>query len=192
MDANPAIACIELSSIARGVMLLDVIVKRAAVHLVHHGRHSRGKYIIVFRGGVAEVDEAHRAGLDQASGALLGEVFLPNAHPRLVAALGAGPEAPNDDALLLVEMTDVWCAIAAADATIKLVDARLVDLQLASGIGGKGYFAIQAPQYDIEAASDLVTARFSGQLVEQHVLARPHEDILAAIGHIDPFGDSHH
>ncbi|MEZ4462567.1 MAG: BMC domain-containing protein [bacterium] len=184
---DPALACIEVSSIARGVMLLDVIVKRAPVRLVHHGRHSNGKYIIVLSGGVAEVEEAHRAALDSAGPALVGHVLLSAAHAGVVKALNGKLATSGDDALYLVEMTAVWSAIEALDVALKYVDCAVVDLHLASGIGGKGYFAIQGDQADLEAVQDLLLGRFNDQIVDQHVIARPHHDMLAAVGHAGPF-----
>jgi microcompartment protein CcmL/EutN len=187
---EPALACVEVSSIARGVVLLDQMVKRAAVRLVHHGRHSNGKYIILLRGDVAEVEEAYMAALNTSSGVLIGSVFLPNAHDALLEALEGGVQAETDDALLLVEMRHVWSALEAIDMALKRVDACVSDLHLAAGIGGKGYFALQGMQFDMEAAQDEIHARFSAEIVEMHLLARPHVDMLAAVGHGKPFDSS--
>jgi microcompartment protein CcmL/EutN len=189
--SDPALACVEVTSIARGVLLLDIMVKRAAVRLVHHGRHSNGKYIILISGQVADVEEAHRAALDASSGVILGEVMLPAAHDLLVSALNGNSATPGPDAILLVELLHVWSALEALDTVLKYVDATVVDLHLAAGIGGKGYFVIQGELYDMEAAQEAIAGRFASEIIEMILIARPHEDMLSAVGHRSPFASDH-
>jgi len=118
---------------------------------------------------------------------ILGEVMLPAAHDLLVAALNGQSETPGPDAILLVELHHVWSALEALDMVLKYVDATVVDLHLAAGIGGKGYFVIQGELYDMEAAQEAITGRFSSEIIEMILIARPHEDMLSAVGHRSPF-----
>jgi microcompartment protein CcmL/EutN len=183
-----ALACLELSSIARGVRVLDAIVKRAPVNLRHHGRHSCGKYVILVDGDVASVEESYEDALQHSGGALVDHMFLARVHDRVWAALDGDYAEPTDLAALMVETTSIACIVEALDYSVKLVDAAIVDLQLASGIGGKGYFALQAPQHDLEYTRDELLIRLpTDRVVGIDLIARPHHEMLAAFGHAGPF-----
>ena len=60
---GPALGIIELTSIARGVLVADAMVKKAPVRILQSHPISPGKHIIVIAGEVAEVDESMQAGL---------------------------------------------------------------------------------------------------------------------------------
>lgn len=188
VPANDALACVELSSIARGVRVLDAIVKRAPVRLRHHGRHSDGKYVILIDGDVASVEESYEDALQHSGDALIDHMFLARAHERVWAALDGEYAETTDSAALMVETKSVACIIEALDYSVKLVDATVVDLQLAAGIGGKGYFALQAAQHDLEYAQEELLIRLpADRLVAIDLIARPHADMLSAFGHAGPF-----
>ena len=180
--------CVELSSLARGVRILDVMVKRAPVRIRHHGRHSTGKYVILVDGDVASVEEAHDDALQHVGDALLDHMFLAVVHNQVWGALDGSYAGADERAALMVETTSVARSLEALDQVTKLVDVSIVDLQLASGIGGKGYFAIQGEQHDLEWARDELLIRIPGdKLVALDLIARPHPDMLTAFGHPGPF-----
>lgn len=188
MTDSRALACVELASLARGVRVLDVIVKRAPVRLRHHGRHSSGKYVILIDGGVADVEEAYDDALQNCGDTLLDHMLLAQVHDRVWAALDGAYTAPSERAALMVETTTLACNIEALDFAVKLVDADVVDLQLGNGIGGKGYFALQAEQYDLEHARDELLIRLpDARLVGLDLIANPHAEMLGAFGHAGPF-----
>src|SRR4051812_50175521 len=57
-----ALALLEVSSLARGVVTADAVAKRAPVELLLCEPTTPGKYLVLFAGGVAEVDESLAAG----------------------------------------------------------------------------------------------------------------------------------
>jgi len=58
-----ATASLELSTIARGIVVLDQMAKRAKTAIVAARTLSTGRYFILLDGTVAEVEEAMDAGL---------------------------------------------------------------------------------------------------------------------------------
>jgi microcompartment protein CcmL/EutN len=62
---KPAIGLIELSSIARGLYVSDVMVKKAPVELLMSQTTSPGKYLILVSGDVASVQESTQAAIEQ-------------------------------------------------------------------------------------------------------------------------------
>jgi len=84
---GPALALLELDSIARGYVVADAVVKRAGVTLSMAEAVTPGKYLLLFSGEVAEVQEAFQAGVETAGRTLLDKLLLPMAAEGLVDAL---------------------------------------------------------------------------------------------------------
>ena len=184
-----ALACFELASLARGPVVLDALVKRAPVVLRHAARHSGGKYVIVFDGDVASVEESWEAGLEVVGDALLDRMKLARAHELLWEALEGRLAAPTGEAVLMVETSTVACALEHLDHVLKLVPTAVVDLHLAAGIAGRGYFAVEAPLHDLQFARDELAMRIpAGRQLGLDIIARPHPEMLVAFGQTPPFG----
>ena len=85
---GPALALVELSSIARGHRVADAMLKRAPVRLMRAEPVSPGKFLVLVEGDVAAVDESFRVGADVAGDRAVDKLFLPQ--PAHVAVAGAG------------------------------------------------------------------------------------------------------
>ena len=136
---GPALALIELDSIAVGIEAGDAMVKRGPVEVVRAGTVHPGRYLILVAGDVAAVEEAFRAGIEVGQAALVDTVLLPNVHAQVVRALGGARQGGTGDALGIVETATVAATIEAADAGVKGASVELLELRLADGLGGKGY-----------------------------------------------------
>lgn len=181
---GPALAILELGSIARGYYVLDAMAKRAVVSVMYAEPITPGKYWIAIEGGEAEVEEALNAGIDAAGPSRLDHTLLPNAHDEVMSALtpGARPR-PGLLSIGVLELTTLSAAIRAADAAVKAAEVTLVDLHLARGIGGKGYAVVTGELYDVEAAIEAgVEAAGEPQVVGREIIANPDEAVHAASG----------
>ncbi|HEY2900345.1 MAG TPA: BMC domain-containing protein [Polyangia bacterium] len=180
---SEALALIELSSIARGYQVADAVVKKAPVVLRDCRPVSPGKFLVLFDGDVASVDEAFRRGIEVAGDRLVDKLFLPQAHPQLGPAVrGESNASAGVESYAVVETLSVAAALLAADAAAKAAAVRLVEMQLARGIGGKAFFSLSGPLADIEAAVDAaigITDR--ALLLGTEIIPAPHEDFLAKL-----------
>lgn len=158
---EPALALLELASIAVGIEAGDAMVKRAPVEVVHAGTVHPGKYLVLVAGAVADVEEALAAGLEVGAGCLVDTVFLPNVHRQVVVALRGVRRAGTGDALGIVETATVAATIEAADAGVKGAQVELLELHLADGLGGKGYLLFDGSVSDVEAAVAAAVDRIS-------------------------------
>ncbi len=149
---GPAIALLELESIARGYVIADAMVKEAPVRLLLTEPVTPGKFLILVDGDVAEVEAAFAEGLDLAGAGLIDKLFLPHASPALSAAIRGGHSPEPLQSLGIVETHSVASALLAADAAVKAADVHFVRMQLARGIGGKGYFALTGALDMVQAA----------------------------------------
>jgi microcompartment protein CcmL/EutN len=185
LPAGPALALIEIASIARGHRVADAMVKRAPVELLRCDPVSPGKLLVLVAGEVASVDEAFRAGLDVAGDATLDRLYLPQAHEQLPGAIrgeARAGEAAGVAALGVVETKTVAAAILAADAALKAAVVRLIEMQLARGIGGKAYFVVTGALAEVEAAVEAgVGAVDAAAVFATEIIAAPHADFVARL-----------
>jgi microcompartment protein CcmL/EutN len=164
------------------VVVADAVVKRASIELLMCEPVSPGKYLVLFAGGVAEVDESQAAGAAAAGELLVDRLFLPQAHEQLLPALRAGakglPHEQAEETAGLVELLSVAAALRSADAACKAAHVRLQRLHLARGIGGKAWFILRGGLESVEASVAAATqAAGEGLLAGAEIIARPHGDL---------------
>jgi microcompartment protein CcmL/EutN len=152
---EPALALIEFSSIAAGILAADAMVKRAPIDTIKTGTVQPGKYLVLIGGMVADVEESVAAGREVGATALVDYILLPQVHPEVVEAIGGGRVPEVTDSLGVIETTTVAASIHAADAGIKGAVVRLVEVRLADGLGGKGIVLFSGLVADVEAAVEI-------------------------------------
>ncbi len=181
---NPALAVVELSSIAAGISVGDAMVKRAPLDVIYAGTIHPGNFLIVIAGPVGEVEEALTAAHESGGGWIIDEIFLPIAHENVVASLHGTRRGPSGEALGVIETTTAASIVEAADAGVKGANVALREIRLADGLGGKGYLLFSGPVSEVEIAVELGVARIeAAKLVAAEVIASLHlemEQNLAA------------
>jgi microcompartment protein CcmL/EutN len=184
--ALEALALVELGSIARGLVAADAAAKKAHIELLACGPTSPGKYLLLFAGGVAEVDEAFRAACAAAGDALLDKLFLPQAHPSLLPAIRAGAQGVPGvsqrragESAGVLELLTVASALRSADAACKAAEVELQLLHLARGIGGKAWLLLRGGLTDLEAAMVAgQEAAGEGLIAGAELIAAPAAELL--------------
>ena len=180
---GPALGLLELESIARGMVVADALVKKAAVRISLAEAVTPGKYLLIFSGPVAEVEESFKAA-ELAGGALvIDRLFLPQLSLGVARALDGRPDLMRPgESVGIVETHTVASAIKAADTAAKRANVRLTRLHLAKGIGGKGYFTIAGSQADVEAALEGAGSSIEPHLlVTTEIIERPHADLKGPV-----------
>ncbi|OGQ35570.1 MAG: hypothetical protein A3F16_00160 [Deltaproteobacteria bacterium RIFCSPHIGHO2_12_FULL_43_9] len=186
---NDALALLELSSLARGVVVGDVILKRAHVLLHSAEAVSNGKFILLFSGDVSSVDESLRAGINSSGEYLVDKVFLPQVHPQVVDFLKTNKKPSTIESLGIIETNSVASIILVADTVCKTSPVKLVELKLAKGIGGKGFLVFSGDLPDVEASVEAGSeqAEKLGTLAKKEIIPSPHQefsDLLTNGGNI--------
>jgi microcompartment protein CcmL/EutN len=159
---EPALALLELDSIAAGIEAGDAMAKRAPIDVLRAGTVHPGKYLVLVGGAVADVEEALEAGREVGAAAVLDVVLLPHVHPELVAAIRGERRAAAGEALGVIETATVAAIIEAADAGLKGAMVRLLEIRLADDLGGKGYLLFDGAVADVEAAVETGVGRIAG------------------------------
>jgi microcompartment protein CcmL/EutN len=159
---EPALALLELDSIAAGIAAGDAMAKRAPIDVLRAGTVHPGKYLVLIGGAVGDVEEALEAGREVGASSILDVVLLPNVHPELVAAIRGARLAPAGEALGVIETATVAAIVEAADAGLKGAAVHLLELRLADDLGGKGYLLFDGTVANVEAAVEIGAGRIAG------------------------------
>jgi microcompartment protein CcmL/EutN len=183
MTKLPAIALIELGSIAAGTFAADKMVKRSPVELLHAGTVQPGKYLILVGGGTAEVEESYREGMQAAPAEILDEVLLPDVHRQVVEALEGERSFAGYESLVVLETSTIAAILRATDAAVKGARVELAELRLGSGLGGRGLAMLTGDLSDVEAAAEIAGQRLAGRSVTlcQSIVSNVHEQLAAQV-----------
>ncbi len=183
MIEKPALALLELRSIARGIRACDEVLKKAEVQLLDARTLCPGKYMILFAGPVAPVEESFKKGLEIGADMMVDELFLPNVDLQIFPAMEACATPPKIDALAVFETFTVASCILAGDAAVKAAAVFLIEMRLANGIGGKSFFTMTGTIGDIEAAvaAGKEAIAHLGAIVAVEVMPRPHKDLIRKV-----------
>jgi microcompartment protein CcmL/EutN len=179
--SDPAIAVVEVDSIAVGILAGDAMVKASPLGSIYTGTVHPGRYVIVVSGDTASVEVAVDTGSSVAGDTLVDLVFLPDVHPLVVDAIISEADLADcrGDALGVVETVTIAAVIDAADAGVKAATVDVPAVRLADGLGGKGYVLFSGDLAEVEAAVDAAVSR--GQRTDtelRHVIiAQLHDEI---------------
>lgn len=175
----PAIVLLEFDSIAVGIRAGDAMVKRAPIATLYAGSVQPGKYLVLAGGEVGPVEEARMEGRRLGAGSLVDEIYLPDAHQQVVAALTGARVETVGPALGIIETTSVAATIGAADVGVKGARVDLLEIQMADGLGGKGYVLYGGEVSAVETAVGLGKASLNDPklLVADIVIPQIHPEM---------------
>ncbi len=173
-----SIAALELKSIAAGYLCVDAMVKKASVEIIDARAVCPGKFFILLRGAVAELEEALEAGLSESGTSVCGHFIIRNLSPRILPAVNSAGPVRMKESLAVIETFSASSAVFAADAAVKAAAVDLISLRLLNGLGGKSFFLLTGSLTDIEAARKAATEAVAARdVVEAVIIAQAHPDL---------------
>jgi microcompartment protein CcmL/EutN len=180
-NAGPAIGFLETSSIAKGVEATDAILKKAQVELLLTSIVPRGKYLVMFGGAVADVQQSLEAGIETAGASVVDSFLIQNAHPQLAAAIKGRVKVPQIEAVGLIETKEVASAIYAGDAAVKAANVTLIEAR--NQPGAKGLVVLTGDVGAVRAAvaAGVASVKKDGMLVSQVVIPFAHKALVATL-----------
>jgi microcompartment protein CcmL/EutN len=177
---DPALGLIEFKSIAKGVFATDAIAKKAPVNILSTNPICPGKYLVIFAGQVADVDESLKAGLTAGGDMVINQLFLPYLHEDVIPAISGATKIETFGAVGIIETFSVATCVIAADKAAKVAPVKLVELRMANGLGGKAFFVLTGELSDVEAAiaaaKEIVAGE--GMLAGCEIIPAPHPDLI--------------
>ncbi len=155
-----ALALLEFSGAAAGILAVDRLLKMSPVALLRCGTVHPGRYLALVGGSVAAVQEAHAVAraVGCELGALLDEVCLADPHEQLAAAVGGARRDCAGDALCVIEVGTSPGLLRALDAVLKAVPVELVEARLADDLGGRALAVLGGRLHDVQEALEMARA----------------------------------
>ena len=182
MKQKNAIGIIELSSIYKGFEVQDIVLKATKVEKLVARTICSGKYIIIVRGEIADVETCIRRAKESGGFAIINAIMVSNVDEKVFPALvGATTlDSPEVDGMAVLETFSVASAIKAADFAVKEAEITLLRIHIAMAVGGKGFVVLTG---NIDALkSALVPAveyvKEEGLLAGYTLITHPHKDLL--------------
>lgn len=177
---GPALAALEMSSLAAGYSAMDLLVKKAPVRILEGSAMTPGKFVILFNGDEASVEESYKEILAQTQWGFLDHVLIPQLEGTVLPALYGLTKVECAESLCIVETASMASGLVSADASVKYADVKLIEIRSSRGIGGKCLYFVTGSLDAVQAAQETVqsTLQSRGTLLRTEVIARPHKDFL--------------
>jgi microcompartment protein CcmL/EutN len=155
MKTYPAIALIEYSSIATGILASDAMLKKAPITVIKSGTVHNGKYLVLIGGSVASVEESYAKGLAIDPDNIIDSMILPNVHQQLHDSILGSRLKSTKESLGIIEASSVSTMIKASDAGVKGANVNIVEIRLADDIGGKSFTIYNGTVEEVQAAVEI-------------------------------------
>lgn len=175
----PTLGMIELKSIAKGLFVADLMLKKAHVRLLLSAPVGCGKYVIIVTGDEASLIEAMAVGHAFGGDFLMNDFIITNIHPTVVEALAFRRSFAGLDAVGIIESQSLSSIVRCADIAAKASDAELIEITYDLDMGGKGFFTMTGDLANIEASMEAAQTqmRREGTFINSEIIAAPHFDM---------------
>ena len=191
MKKYPAIALIEVSSIATGILCADSMIKRAPITVIKSGTVHNGKYLILIGGSVASVEESFLHGLTLSKEDIIDNVLLPDVHEQVHNALLGQRGACSCESIGIIETTSVAAILQSTDSAIKGANVDFVEIRLADHLGGKAFSIFTGKVEDVQTAVEIAHQKTTDQKfwVHKTVIPNIHIELAGQIDHSTYFSN---
>jgi microcompartment protein CcmL/EutN len=177
-----SIGVIEVSSVATGYVVEDVMLKAGSVQLLMARSICSGKFLIVVSGDVTSVAAAVEAGGAAAGPSLIERRQIAHVHPSVMAAISNAVDIDPRQlrSIGIIETFSAASIIEVADAAVKSANVTLLRVHLAMALGGKGFVLMAGDVASVQAAvaAGSKVAAEDGMLVGRGVIAAPSEELF--------------
>ena len=174
------IGFVELSSISRGIITADAMLKAADLELVFAKPSCPGKYYILVTGLVSGVETALKQAEFVGGEYIISSIIIPRLHPQVIKAVNMAYMPDEFAAIGILEFFSVTNALLAADVAAKAARIELVDVRLGTGIGGKSFIVLTGDTASVTTAVNTAaeSQKDSGMLVNKEVIPNPNSELL--------------
>jgi microcompartment protein CcmL/EutN len=183
MNNKNSIGIIELASIYKGFEVQDAVLKVAQVEKLLARTICSGKYMIMVRGAVSDVEVCIETANAIGGFAIVNTIVIPRIDPRVFPAIAGATTLQIEkpvDGMLVMETFSIASAIKAADYAVKEADLEINRIHVAMAIGGKGYVVITGNMDALKSAviPAIEYIKEEGMLAGYTLISHPHEELL--------------
>lgn len=173
---SQAVYIVEYRSLAKGIHMLDRMLKRANLNVLHASPICIGKYLICLGGDVSEAYEAQQVVEAEGESPPLSSYLLSNAHPQILQyfAKAHSRQQPLPDAMGVFEVTSAAAGFQSLDLALKSGTVALRRLWLGQLLGGKCCFVLEGSTSDVKnGLKAAATAIKPKEVIESQLILGP-------------------
>ena len=178
-----AIGLLEFNSISQGIKVADIMKKAADVEIIMAQPTCPGKYTVLISGSVSAVNASVESGVASSGPFLVDYMVISRIHHQLLSAMNGTTEIGDVNAVGVLEYFSVASAIVGADAAVKSAEIDLMQVRLATGLGGKAYVTfsgdVGAVKQALEAGA--VANENNGMLYNKILISSPDRDLFKTL-----------
>lgn len=176
-----------------GLFALDVWLKEADAQVLFAGEVEPGQWLLLLMGELAALQAGFAAARREAAAEIADQLFLPAAHPQLLAALKGqlsvdALQPAEEPALGVVRSAALLQTLLAVDSGLKAADVALLRLRLGTALHGCGEAAWFGSHDAVLAANAAAGDSTEAGTVRVRCLPRPLPEVLRAASQGDPQG----
>lgn len=178
-----SIGFVELKSIPVGIQTADEMLKAGNIEILLATPICPGKYVIIVSGHVGPI-KAAMAKAEMVAGMYLIEAYhIDNINEKVLPAISGVTEVDDIKAVGTIETISALTSVIAADVAVKAAKVDIVDIRIARGLGGKGFFMITGEVSSVKQAIQATLNRMGeeGVIASTAVIAHPHKDLIPCI-----------
>lgn len=183
MKKIDTIGFLELNSIAKGIEVVDYMLKAADSKLIMARASCPGKYYIMICGHVGAVERSMEVGLELGGRYVVGELTIARVDPAVIQAINMAKMPEKIQAIGVLEYYSATGSIIAADFAVKAADVELVAIQLGTGIAGKSFVVMTGDVASVKAAVEAGAkgAKEQAMLINKIVLSNPSPELVDSL-----------
>lgn len=169
-----ALGMVEFKNIAMGITVTDSMVKAAHVTIVKSLITCPGKYMVIIRGKLSAINAAIEKSLEYKE--IIADYFiLGNPHESIFNAFDNNYEMNKDEALGIIETSNVPSLIEAADMIVKTARCNILKIKMARELGGKALVLFAGEIAAVEASTKVAIRYISekDKLISHSIIASP-------------------
>lgn len=174
-----AVGVLELSSIAKGIQSMDVMLKASKIDVIISRTICPGKYLMVVSGDIGEVSEAISKGVKNSGKYMLNELVLPAVHKDVLSALNGKTKSVNPNKPIgVIEFSCITSGILACDTALKSANVKILNFKAGMFLGGKSYFIITGDTSSIQEAFNAVKLRVNkNKIINYTIISSPDAEL---------------
>lgn len=183
MKEMDTIGFLELNSIAKGIEVVDHMLKAAEAKLIMAKASCPGKYYIMICGQVGAIERSMAVGVELGGRYVVGELVIARINPAVIHAINMSQVPENIRAVGVLEYYSATGSIIAADYAVKAADVELMSIQLGTGIAGKSFVVMTGDVASVKAAVEAGANGASEQamLINKIVLPNPRQELIDSL-----------
>ncbi len=173
------LGAIELTSVAKGYVVADLMLKKAPISLLDARPYCPGKFLVLVTGDVSSIEDSLKIGKQTAGSSFFADLFVPQLMPSVIFAINREKKIAIGESIGIIESFSALSVIDAANEACKSVDVEIESISLLEGLGGKAFVIFTGLLAQIQSALEIGATRIpADMMVSSQIVSQVSQELL--------------